>query len=247
MSNSRRTCEWNADDHNHATRATVGRVAGSVVVPPISCDTLMKLYCLLIVLVGVLGRIPCHSNCQLVPQSYPGLAHYGSLYEKLVSQALKEKAKGLSLEDKDILTVASALKHYLRALPEPLLTFRFYSNFLAAGGGFPPAMHMLLPCPSPDKVLSARRCCQHPFRILPAVMLLLCGTWSMVVCISPVVAWMAWMAHTSSTRAPHSRRFRLLPCVRRPRVEQRGCGPADAARCSQPAAPHQPQGCRDAV
>lgn len=61
-------------------------------------------------------------------------------YEKFVKDAMNPKAKVVSLDDKDILTVASALKHYLRGLPEPLLTFRFYSNFLAGGGEWPPCL-----------------------------------------------------------------------------------------------------------
>ncbi|CAD5124685.1 DgyrCDS12950 [Dimorphilus gyrociliatus] len=59
----------------------------------------------------------------------PGVA---TKVQKLVSDCI-DKRKPLSiLEGTEIKVIASALKHYFRELPEPLLTFELYESFLSA-------------------------------------------------------------------------------------------------------------------
>ena len=54
-------------------------------------------------------------------------------YEKLVTTALSPKGKLPNMAKVDLLTASSALKFFLRSMPEPLLTFSAYHSFIAAG------------------------------------------------------------------------------------------------------------------
>ncbi|KAK3594466.1 hypothetical protein CHS0354_024907 [Potamilus streckersoni] len=56
-----------------------------------------------------------------------------SKVNKLIAAGLdKKKGDKLSLDEYEIKTVTSAVKNYLRSLPEPLMTFRFHSDFITA-------------------------------------------------------------------------------------------------------------------
>ncbi|KAL3879823.1 hypothetical protein ACJMK2_032103 [Sinanodonta woodiana] len=56
-----------------------------------------------------------------------------SKVNKLIAVGLdKKKADKLSLDEYEIKTITSAVKNYLRSLPEPLMTFRFHSDFINA-------------------------------------------------------------------------------------------------------------------
>lgn len=72
----------------------------------------------------------------LVDQGLYRLVGVNSKVNKLTTMGLdRRKADKLSLEDTgnwEVKTITSAIKHYLRSLPEPLMTFRLHEDFITA-------------------------------------------------------------------------------------------------------------------
>ncbi|XP_021366144.1 rho GTPase-activating protein 26-like isoform X3 [Mizuhopecten yessoensis] len=80
--------------------------------------------------------IKCVEERGLFDQGLYRVVGVSSKVSKLISLGLDPKKKDkINIEDPtqfEIKTVTSAVKHYLRSLPEPLMTFKFHSDFIAA-------------------------------------------------------------------------------------------------------------------
>ncbi|XP_069130249.1 rho GTPase-activating protein 26-like isoform X4 [Argopecten irradians] len=80
--------------------------------------------------------IKCVEERGLFDQGLYRVVGVSSKVSKLISLGLDPKKKDkINIDDPsqfEIKTVTSAVKHYLRSLPEPLMTFKFHSDFIAA-------------------------------------------------------------------------------------------------------------------
>ncbi|XP_060063542.1 rho GTPase-activating protein 26-like isoform X2 [Ylistrum balloti] len=80
--------------------------------------------------------IKCVEERGLFDQGLYRVVGVSSKVSKLITLGLDPKKKDkINIDDPsqfEIKTVTSAVKHYLRSLPEPLMTFKFHSDFIAA-------------------------------------------------------------------------------------------------------------------
>jgi hypothetical protein len=81
-------------------------------------------------------KMTCYYIVGLEDQGLYRLVGVSSKVSKLLSMGLdRRKVEKLNLEDRlewENKTITSAIKTYLRQLPEPLMSFRYHTAFIAA-------------------------------------------------------------------------------------------------------------------
>uniref|UniRef100_A0A6Q2YGY6 Rho GTPase activating protein 10 n=1 Tax=Esox lucius TaxID=8010 RepID=A0A6Q2YGY6_ESOLU len=132
------------DDHKFWMHAMGGKEPVSLTPPP-------RQLCFRFLADRYLHHIPC--SVFLLGINDQGLYRVvgvSSKVQKLLSLMIDEKSNDVDLcasEEWDVKTVTSTLKLYLRSLPEPLMTYGLYKDFIApAKGGSPESRSKAIHC-----------------------------------------------------------------------------------------------------